>query len=124
MTLTFLCGRGGCQVLGFPQSKHCPFEWSKTVTRYGSKQDFYIVAAPCTGKPLANGWCMIHQYVQEFLDLGARLGYPRLQINEFLWIGAGKENWEYYALVYPRKRREQVMMAVLKVEETYAKALY
>lgn len=87
----------------------CPFECIKQVTRYGSKQDMYVVPAPCTGKPLKNGWCNEHQLSHELLVLGARLGYPRLQVNIVLWIGAGRGNWEYAA---QRLRGERIAQAM------------
>lgn len=101
-----------------PQSprKKCPGIWHRTVTRYGSKQDMYIVPAPCTGKPLKNGWCSVHQHCLEFLEHGARLGYPQMQVNIGLWIGAGVANWEVYAQRYPRKRRDQMLHAIERYE--------
>ncbi len=91
---------------------HCPFECRKTVQRYGSKADLYIVKTPCTGKPLANGWCAWHQSSQELLDWGAQIGYPRLQVNSALWITGGIANWEDYAVCYPASRREQITWAI------------
>jgi hypothetical protein len=92
--------------------KRCPGIWQRTVTRYGSKQDMYIVPAPCTGKPLKNGWCTLHQHSFELLEKGAQLGYPRMQINIGLWIGSGVGNWEGYAQHYLHRRREQVLHAI------------
>lgn len=90
----------------------CPFECLKRVTRYGSKQDMYILPTRCTGKPLNNGWCSEHRHAQQLLELGANVGYPRLQINIVLWIGEGRANWEAYAVRCPKHRFEQVQHAV------------
>lgn len=89
--------------------KRCPFECHKQETRYGSKQDMYVVPAPCTGKPLKNGWCNEHQPSQDLLLLGAQLGYPRMQVNIVLWIGAGRDNWEYAARRFRAERLEQAI---------------
>jgi DNA primase len=48
----------------------------------------------CTRKPLANGWCEEHGYVQEFLDLGAHLEYPRVHLRDGLFLAAGIASWE------------------------------
>jgi hypothetical protein len=78
--------------------------------RHGSKLDMYVVQAPCKALPLKkNGWCESHQHCQELLDRGAQLGYPRVQLNVCLWVGAGLANWEAYAVRFPAKRRDQVM---------------
>jgi hypothetical protein len=96
--------------------KRCPAYYARGVQRYGSKLNMYIVKSPCTGKPLKNGWCAMHQYCLEMLERGARLGYPRMQVNEGLWIGAGIANWEGYAVCYAARQRENVLRAVLRIE--------
>ena len=78
-----------------PQA-HCPFAYA-VVDRTGS-----IKAVPCQGKPLAyTSWCAEHQHAQTLLDLGARLGYPRIQLTRHRAIGAGRGNWEAYACRAP-----------------------
>ena len=72
-------------------SSHCRFELV-TVGR-----DHCMRASRCPGKALANGWCEAHQHAQEVLDLGARLGYPRLEVTPHRAIGAGQGCWEAYA---------------------------
>ena len=89
--------------------RKCAFIYPKCVTRYGSKQDMYVVPSPCTSKPLKNGWCATHQYIQAFLEEGARIGYPRLRVNEGLWIGDGIGGWEAFAQRYPQKRMQEVV---------------
>lgn len=97
--------------------KRCAYIYPRHVTRYGSKIDFYVVPAPCTAKPLKNGWCAEHQYIQAFLEEGARIGYPRLRINEGIWIGEGIGGWEGYAQYYSRKRMQDVLQAIARWKE-------
>jgi DNA primase len=61
-------------------------------------RDHRVRAARCRGKALANGWCETHQHAQEVLELGARLGYPRLELTAHRAVGAGKGCWEAYAM--------------------------
>ena len=84
----------------------CRFHYQKLVPRYGSKQDMYIVPAPCKAQPLENGWCREHQYAQAMLDMGAMLRYPRFQVNEGFWVGEGRANWEGMAERCNKKRQE------------------
>jgi hypothetical protein len=72
-------------------SSHCRFELV-TVGR-----DHRVRASKCRRKALANGWCEAHQHAQEVLELGARLGYPRLEVTPHRAIGAGQGCWEAYA---------------------------
>ena len=72
-------------------SSHCQFELV-TVGR-----DQRIRASRCLAKALANGWCEAHQHAQEVLDLGARLGYPHLDLTPHRAVGAGKGCWQAYA---------------------------
>lgn len=97
--------------------KQCPFEYPRTVQRHGSKLDMYVVAAPCKAPPLKNGWCANHQHCQEFLDMGAQLGYPRVQLNIALWIGSGLANWEAYAVRYRASKRDQVMYLLNRLKQ-------
>lgn len=96
--------------------KRCPFEHARGVWRFRSKLYQYMVKAPCTERTLKNGWCAAHQHCQELLECGARLGYPRMQISEYLLVGSGRANWEGYAVVYINGRREQVQRALLRLE--------
>ncbi len=59
--------------------------------------DQRIRATRCPGKALANGWCEAHQHTQEILDLGASLGYPRIEVTPHRAIGEGKGSWTAYA---------------------------
>jgi hypothetical protein len=59
--------------------------------------DQRIRATRCPGKALANGWCAAHQHAQEVLNLGAHLGYPRLEVTPHRAIGEGKGSWIAYA---------------------------
>lgn len=69
-----------------PRSR-CPFQH---MTVSGKQQR-------CTGKPLTpNGWCNEHQKSALLLDMGARLGYPRVELGATA-IGAGLANWEGFA---------------------------
>jgi hypothetical protein len=96
-----------------PLPRHrCAFIYLRHVTRYGSKIDFYVVPGPCTSKPLKNGWCATHQYCQAFLEQGAKIGYPRLRINEGLWLGAGICGWEAFAQYYAPKHTQEVAQAI------------
>jgi hypothetical protein len=74
----------------------CPFVYT-VVDRTG-----HIKGAPCQGKTLArSGWCAEHQQAQTLLDLGAKLGYPRIQVTRHRAIGAGCGSWEAYACRAP-----------------------
>jgi hypothetical protein len=72
-------------------SSHCRFE----LVMVG--RDHRVRASKCRRKALANGWCEAHQHAQEVLDLGALLGYPRLEVTPHRAIGAGQGCWEAYA---------------------------
>jgi hypothetical protein len=74
----------------------CPFVYT-VVDREG-----HIKGAPCQGKAIASsGWCTGHQQAQTLLDLGAKLGYPRIQVTRHRAIGAGLGSWEAYACRAP-----------------------
>jgi Toprim-like len=75
----------------------CPFECIVI------GRDSHIKAVACQGKPLANGWCAEHQEAQTLLDLGARLGYPRVQLTQYRAIASGRGGWEAYACRAPDK---------------------
>ena len=96
------------------RNTHCRFRYQKLVPRYGSKQDMYVVPAPCKGVPLENGWCCFHQYAQAMLDMGAMLGYPRFQVNEGFWVGEGRANWEGMA-ERCNKQRQEVLCAIKRL---------
>ena len=125
--VTFLCGRGGCTVMTASQYKpvtlpklprrKCAYLYLRLIQRYGSKEAMYITSTPCSSKPLKNGWCATHQYVQAFLEQGATIGYPRLQVNEGLWIGAGIAQWEAYAEHYAGRRIQEVLQAIARWKE-------
>jgi DNA primase len=74
----------------------CPFVYT-VVDRTG-----HIKGVPCQGKALArSGWCAEHEQAQTLLDLGAQLGYPRIQLTRHRAIGAGRGSWEAYACRAP-----------------------
>lgn len=60
-------------------------------------------AKKCRAKTLAHGWCEEHASVQELLELGGMMGYPRFDCNEYRSIGEGIANWEAYATCAPEK---------------------
>lgn len=84
----------------------CPFEIVKVV---GKGKDERIKVVPCTGETLENGWCKAHQEANTLLELGAVLGYPRVdQLGRYVddysrqtkyarVIGQGVGSWEAYA---------------------------
>lgn len=57
----------------------------------------------CKDKPLAHGWCELHQRSHELLCLGAVLGYPPVEVNQYRSISGGIANWEAYAECAPEK---------------------
>ena len=64
----------------------------------------HIKGVPCQGKPLDGSvWCAEHQQAQILFDLGAQLGYPRIQLTRHRAIGAGRGSWEAYACRAPIK---------------------
>jgi len=75
----------------------CPF---KLVT---VGRDQRVKTVPCRSKTLANGWCSSHQHAQELLELGAKRGYPRVQLTQYKAIGKGKGSWEAYASRAPER---------------------
>jgi Toprim-like len=79
-----------------PQAR-CPFE--QTIV----DRTRFIKWVPCQGKPLVerSGWCAEHQQAQTLLDIGAQLGYPRIQVTRQRAIGAGRGSWEAYACRAP-----------------------
>lgn len=70
----------------------CPFH---VIQVTGNEQRIRTV--PCRKKPTKNGWCEEHQHSHLFLDMGAALDYPRVEIHESRVIGRGVENWEDHA---------------------------
>ncbi len=90
----------------------CPWQGRRMTLEPGLSGTARITAKPCTGAPLANGWCEQHQYVQQLLDYGHALGYPLVWLNMHLWIGRGCANWEAYAVRYPARRQSQVNFVV------------
>ncbi len=97
--------------------RKCAYLYPRTIQRYGSKMDMYVISAPCTSKPLKNGWCATHKYIQAFLEAGAEIGYPRLQVNEGLWIGRGVAQWEAYAQHHAENRRQDVLQAIARWQD-------
>ena len=78
--------------------KHCAALVSATTDIPGeTKRNRSQVARPCAGKPRANGWCEEHQRSALLLDIGAALGYPRVEVSECNIIPAGLRSWEQYA---------------------------
>jgi hypothetical protein len=63
----------------------------------------HITGVPCQEKPMAfsSGWCAEHHQAQTLLDLGAKLGYPRILVSRHRAIGAGRGCWEAYACRAP-----------------------
>jgi len=78
-------------------SLHSPFE------RVVVDSDSHIKTTACRGKPLTNGWCAEHQAAQTLLDVGAQLGYPRIQVTRYRAIGAGRGCWHAYARCAPTR---------------------
>ena len=76
----------------------CPFVYT-VVDREG-----HIKGVPCQGKPLArSNWCAEHQQAQTLLELGIKLGYPRIQLNRHRAIGDDLGSWEAYACRAPAR---------------------
>jgi hypothetical protein len=76
----------------------CPFVHA-VVDREG-----HIKGVPCQGKPFArSSWCAEHQQAQTLLDLGVKLGYPRIQLTRYRAIGAGRGSGEAYACGAPAR---------------------
>lgn len=85
----------------------CIFECIEA--RAGSGGGYTMHARPCGAKTTGErSFCKEHDYVLEVLDLGSMLGYPDIQVNTFLWIGRGLENWEAYALRHPLYREHRI----------------
>lgn len=78
--------------------KHCAGLVLTTTDIPGeTKKNRSQVLRPCTGKPCANGWCEAHKHAALLLDMGAALGYPRVEISDCNVIPAGLVSWESYA---------------------------
>ena len=51
----------------------------------------------CKQPALVHGWCEEHAVSAQFLDLGAQLDYPALDLSVYCSIGAGIAEWEGFA---------------------------
>lgn len=56
-----------------------------------------VKAIACAGKPGPTGWCVEHGQAHALLELGAKLGYPCMQLDERRMIEDGVASWEEYA---------------------------
>lgn len=74
----------------------CPFQCIQIL---GRDQRLQLVS--CNKKTLENGWCEEHTYAQLFLDMGAVLDYPRIELSEYTTIERGTAAWEDYAIRVP-----------------------
>lgn len=80
------------------------------------------VKLPCHNEPADNGFCSEHQASYDILQIGAKLGYPELQIP-FTWkhktlqrtVHAGLQCWEEHVCTHlsdrPRARQEELTYA-------------
>jgi hypothetical protein len=81
-----------------PRSK-CPHREITTKRISDEMLGFAKAAAGCRGQVLANGWCEYHAPSQQFLEMGAKLGYPEIALgpNKERFVSAGVVQWEAYA---------------------------
>jgi hypothetical protein len=54
----------------------------------------------CNQPATHDGWCEAHALSHRFLELGASLGYPALDLNQYRGVFAGCANWEGYAEIF------------------------
>jgi hypothetical protein len=60
------------------------------------------------GKPaLAHGWCEEHAISQRFLELGAQLGFPTLDLSPHWSVRAGVAQWEVCAQTWSQESLER-----------------
>jgi hypothetical protein len=78
--------------------KKCPHQVVSEV-RVSDKMTNAKVGSGCKGIPLAHGWCEYHAPAQDFLEIGARIGYPQLFFgnNKARGVEPGLIQWEAYA---------------------------
>lgn len=91
-----------------------------------AERDGCMKARHCPNSAARSGWCKEHAYVQEVLDAGAALGYPRMvaltiiergKEKPVMYIGAGRANWEAYAESHPRRLHDEVMARLIRAQQ-------
>lgn len=102
----------------------------KNIRVAGTKQVYTALKhARCTGKPLAHGWCEEHSRAAILLDLGAKLGYPEVDIPVYGAQGelittrtilAGVQNWEAYGEKVTRKHLAHDLPAIKRLLDQQA----
>jgi hypothetical protein len=60
----------------------------------------------CRGQVLSHGWCEYHAPSQEFLEIGAKIGYSEISFGG-RFVSAGVVQWEAYAEVTDPKFLKQ-----------------
>jgi hypothetical protein len=77
----------------------CPGQVHTTVDIPGeTKKNRSMTFRECGARALAHGWCEQHKHAALLLDMGAALGYPRVEVSPFNIIPAGMTSWEGYAV--------------------------
>ena len=74
---------------------------------------------PCQRKPGPNGWCDVHAYCAELLELASSIACPELAVNSSLVVVRGLANWEDYAVHHPISRHKELMAQLLKLRQEY-----
>jgi hypothetical protein len=71
-----------------------------------------LIPLPCRAQPRISGYCDFHQASVEVIAIGKTHNYPGLSVNSSLEIGAGKANWEAYAVCATTERVRQIRAAI------------
>lgn len=90
--------------------RHCPYQIVNT-------EKFRATTCNMPGK--YNGWCDVHAYCGELLELASSIACPDLAVNSSLFVFRGLANWEDYAVHHPISRHKELMAQLLKLRQEH-----
>lgn len=93
----------------------CPFQILYYAGRFGETPKL----KPCPNKPGLNGWCNVHAYCGELLELASSIGCPELAVDGSILVHRGLANWEDYACIHRLSRHQELMAILMKMRQEY-----
>lgn len=93
----------------------CPFRILSITGRSGETPKL----KPCQNKPGLNGWCNVHAYCGELLELASSIACPELAVNDSILVHRGLANWEDYACIHRLSRHQELMFQLMKLRQEY-----
>lgn len=93
----------------------CPFQILYYAGRFGETPKL----KPCPNKPGLNGWCNVHAYCGELLELASSIGCPELAVDGSILVHRGLANWEDYACIHRLSRHQELMAILMRLRQEY-----